>query len=381
LLPIPQKRGNRLPFSAVDAIAPAFEHTKRQLLQPFRFGQWVRLAFVGLLAGELSSGGGCNAPNMSNFNVPRQTGSEHLLPQGLAGIDPMVYAGLIAVLILAGLVLGIVLMYISSVMRFILFDSVLAKECHIRQNWTARQGHGWRYFLWKLLYTAVTLGALIVLIGIPAGIAFALGWLSQPKQHVMGLVLGGIVLFFAFAILLIATAVIYVLTKDFVVPQMALEGISAIEGWRRLWAMMNTEKSGYAGYVGMKIVLAIGAAIVLGIVGFILALIILLPVAGAAIAAVVAAKAAGVGWTVYTITMAVVAGCVLLVVFLFMTSLISVPAIVFFPAYSIYFFAARYPTLSSALYPPAPAAPQIAPSHSPPPYEPPPLPPMPEPTG
>jgi hypothetical protein len=318
---------------------------------------------------------------MPNFNVPRQTGSEHLLPQGLAGIDPMVYAGLIAVLIFAGLVLGIVLMYISSVMRFILFDSVLAKECHIRQNWTARQGHGWRYFLWKLLYTVVTLGALIVLIGIPAGIAFALGWLSQPKQHVIGLVLGGIVLFFAFAILLIATAVIYVLTKDFVVPQMALEGISAIEGWRRLWAMMNTEKSGYAGYVGMKIVLAIGAAIVLGIVGFILALIILLPAAGAAIAAVVAAKAAGVGWTVYTITMAVVAGCVLLAVFLFMTSLISVPATVFFPAYSIYFFAARYPALGSALYPPAPPAPPIAPLHSPPPHEPPPLPPAPEPTG
>ena len=221
-----------MPFSAVDAISPAFEHTKRQLLQPFRLGQWVRLAFVGLLAGELSSGGGCNTPNIPNFNVPRQPGSEHFLPHGLAGIDPMVYAGLIAVLIFAGLVLGIVLMYISSVMRFILFDSILAKECHIRQNWTARQGHGWRYFLWKLLYTAVTLGALIVLIGIPAGLAFALGWFSQPKQHVIGLVLGGIVLFFAFAILFIATAMIYVLTKDFVVPQMALEGISAIEGWR-----------------------------------------------------------------------------------------------------------------------------------------------------
>ena len=44
-----------MPISAVDAISPAFEHTKQQLFKPFRFGQWTRLAFVGLLAGELGS--------------------------------------------------------------------------------------------------------------------------------------------------------------------------------------------------------------------------------------------------------------------------------------------------------------------------------------
>jgi hypothetical protein len=78
-----------------------------------------------------------------------------------------------------------------------------------------------------------------------------------------------------------------------------------------------------------------------------------------------------------------VAGCALLAVFLFVTALISVPAIVFFPAYSIYFFAARYPALGAVLYPapPAPAAPQITASSSPPPQEPPPLPPAPEPAG
>lgn len=368
-----------MPLSAVDAISPAFEHTKRQLLQPFRFGQWIRLAFVGLLAGELSSGGGCNTPS-TNFHIPRHPGTGHFFAPGLAGVDPLLLAALIAVLLVAAFALGIVLMYISSVMRFILFDSVLAKECHIRQYWIARQQPGWRYFLWKVLFTLVTFGVLIVLIGIPAAFAFILGWFSQPKQHVAGLVLGGIVVFFAFAFVVVAIAVIYVLTKDFVVPQMALEDIGVIEGWQRLWVMMTAEKGGYAGYVGMKIVLALGAAILLGIIGFILALIILIPVAGVAIAAVIAAKSAGLGWTVYTITLAVLAGCGLLVVFLFMTAMISVPAIVFFPAYSIYFFAARYPALSAVLYPapPAMAAPLI-PSAAPPSNEPPPLPPASEP--
>jgi hypothetical protein len=367
-----------LPFSAVDAISPALEHTKRQLSQPFRFGQWIRLAFVGLLAGELSSGGGCNAP--ANFHMPRHPGTGHFLAPGLSGIDPLVYAALIAVVVVAAFVLGILLMYISSVMRFVLFDSVLAKECRIRQYWAARQGAGWRYFLWKLLYTLLTFAVFIVLLGIPAGLAFILGWFNQPKQHVFGLVLGGIVLFFAFATLVVVMAVILVLTKDFVIPQMALEEIGAIEGWQRLWTMMKAEKGGYAGYIGMKIVLAIGAAIVLGIVGFILALIILIPTAGVVFAAVVAAKSAGVGWTVYTITLAVVAGSALLAVFLFMTSMISVPAIVFFPAYSIYFFAPRYPRLGAIIYPAPPAPLPIAPVF-PPPYEPPPLPPTPDPIG
>jgi hypothetical protein len=370
-----------LPLSAVDSISPAIEHTKQQLLKPFRFGQWTRLAVVGLLAGELSSGG-CNIRGLSNLNIPQHPGgTRHFLAPGLADTNPALFAVLIAVLVVAAFVLGIVLMYVSSVMRFILFDSVLAKECHIRRGWSQRQGPGWRYFIWKLLYTVVTAGAMIVVVGIPLGFAFALGWLTQPKQHLVALVLGGIALFFVLAILFIVLGVIYVLTKDFVVPQMALENIGVMEGWSRLWTLMKAEKGGYAGYVGMKIVLAIGIAIILGMVGLILALIIFIPAAGVAVAAVLAGKAAGLGWTVSTITLAVVAGCVLLAVFLYVSALISVPAIVFFPAYSIYFFASRYPALSAVLYPAPPVAPQIPPAASPPPYEPPPLPPSPEPIG
>jgi hypothetical protein len=369
-----------LTFSAVDAIYPALEHTKKQLFKPFRFAQWARLAVVGLLAGELGSSGGCNS---HNFNLNQRPGAaHHFMDPGWSGIDPALLAGLIAVLVIAGLVLGIVLMYISSVMRFILFDSVMAKECHIREGWGRRQGPGLRYFLWKLIYLLVMLGGLTVLVGIPAGFAFAAGWLKEPKEHLVPLVLGGILVFFALMIFVLALAVIFVLTKDFVVPQMALEDIGVIEAWQRLWWMIKAEKGGYAGYIGMKIVMAIGAGIVVGIATLILGLIIVIPTALLSIVAIITGKTAGLTWNAYTITLAVVVGCVLLAGFLYLIALISVPVIVFFPAYSIYFFAARYPALSAALYPapPAPAAPQIQPGTSPP-YEPPPLPPTPSPAG
>jgi hypothetical protein len=370
-----------LPISAVDAIPLAFQHTKQQLFQPFRFWQWTKLAVVGLLAGELGSGGF----NGSNFRFPHQPGmSRHFIDPGWGGIDPALLGGLVAVLVITGLVFGIILMYISSVMRFILFDSVMAKECHIRDGWSRRQAPGWRYFLWKLLYLLITLGVLATLIGIPLAFAYGMGWLNQPKEHLLPLILGGVVLFFAFLFVLVILAVIFVLTKDFVIPQMAFEEIGAIEGWRRLWPMLQAEKGGFAAYIGMKILMAIGAGIMVGIATLILGLFIAIPTVALSILAVITGKTAGLTWNAYTITLAIVVGTILLAIFLYLISLISVPVIVFFPAYSIYFFAARYPALGAALYPaaPVPFAPPVPPGAVfPPPYEPPPLPPTPEPVG
>jgi hypothetical protein len=355
-----------LPISAVDTITLAFQHTKRQLLQPFRFWQWTRLAFVGLLAGEMGSGGGFNLPT----SFPRQTGSSrHFLEQGFPNIDPAILGGLIAVLVIAGLVFMIVLMYVSSVMRFILFDSVLTRECHIRQGWTRRQEPGWKYFLWQLGFTLATIAGLAILLGIPAGFAFGMGWFNPPREHLLPLVLGGIVVFLLLMLFFLTVAVVHVFTKDFVVPQMALEGIGAVEGWRRLWPLLQAEQGGYAVYMLMKIVLAIGAGIIIGIASAILILIVAIPAAGLGIIAVITGKTAGLTWNVYTITIAIVVGCIVLAIFFYLTSLIAVPAMVFFPAYGIYFFAARYRPLSLVLYPPPPL------------QEPPPIAPLPEPAG
>ncbi len=144
--------------------------------------------------------------------------------------------------------------------------------------------------------------------------------------------------------------------------------------------MIQAEMGGYAGYIGMKIVMAIGAGIVIGIATLILGLFIAIPTVGLSILAVLTGKSAGLTWNAYTITLAVVIGCVLLAIVLYLVALISVPVVVFFPAYSIYFFAARYPPLSAAIYP-APLAQPQSPPFAAPPYQPPPLPPSPAPAG
>ncbi|PYX44431.1 MAG: hypothetical protein DMG79_20825 [Acidobacteria bacterium] len=349
-----------MPISAIDTIALAVQHTKQQLFQPFRLWQWTRLALVGLLAGEIGSSGSFHFP--SNFNFPQTNGpSRHFMEQSFPKIDPAILGGLVAVLVIAGGIFLIVLMYISSVMRFILFDSIVTKECHIRQGWAHRQGPAWRYFLWQLGFMLAVIAAAVVFLGIPAGFAYSMGWFSQPGEHVLGLVLGGIVMLFVAFVFFVGIAVVHVLTKDFVVPQMALEGIGAIEGWRRLWKIMEAEKGGYAGYIGMKIVMAIGAGIMVAIATVILGLMIVIPSAALAIVAVLTGKSAGLTWNAFTITVMVVAACILFAIFMYLVALISVPVIVFFPAYSIYFFAPRYRALGLVVYPPPAAGPEEPP--------------------
>jgi len=354
-----------LPISAVDAINPALRHTKEQLLHPFRAAQWAKLAFVGFLAGELSSGG-CNG---SSFQTPGHPGGGQSLPLPHLN-NLLLYASLIAVLIVVAVVLWMVFLYVSSVMRFILFDSVIAKRCEIRRGWARRHGAGLRYFVWQLLFILAMFVGLTVLVGIPAAFALAAGWLKDPHRHMVALILGGMLLFFVVIGFILLSLVVHVLTKDFVVPEMALENISAFEGWRRLLPMLRSEKGSYAGYLGMKIVMALGAAVVVGIATVVVILILLIPAGGFGVVAVILGKTAGLTWNLYTITLAVVVGCIVLAVLLYVIALISVPAIVYFPAYSIYFFASRYPPLDALLRPP-PIAEPVPPLASPlPPPEP-----------
>ena len=368
-----------MPISAVDSISPAFEHTKQQLLKPFRWGQWSRLALVGFLAGEMSSGS-CSFNNFSGRTpTPRNSGQE-FLPTGFPHIDPAKlapYIGLIVVGAILFVILMFVFLYISSIFRFILFDSVVQKNCTIRAGWRKWRQPGRRFFLWQIVFQIVAGMSFVILIGIPVGIALLLGWIQQPRAHLIPLVLGGIFLFFVFLFFVLVAMVIHVMAKDFLVPIMGLEGLDFTDAWSRLLTMAKAEKGGYVFYMVMKAVLSVAAFIVFGIVALIIVLICAIPVGAAAAAVILVGKSAGLVWNAYTITLAVLVGMVALMVLLYLMSLILVPVIVFFPAYSIYFFASRYPALDALLHPTTPSAPPVAE----PPPELPPLPPTPEPIG
>jgi len=337
-----------MPLSAVDVISPAFERMKQHLFRPFRLSQWFRLAIVGFLAGEIGTGGGLSGQfpsSPSSQQGPVLNGTN--LPFG--GGLPLI--AVICVLVLLALGLGIAFIYVSSRMRFVLFDSVLAGECRIRDFWRRRGDVAFRYFVWQILFVLCIAIGMILLIGISIAFVYGMGWFSSPRDHLLPLVLGGILVGLVFLAIIFTVGVVQVLVKDFVVPQMAFDNIGVGEGWRRLWSMVKAEKGGYAGYIGMKIVLSFAAAVMLFIVAAIVILVLLIPVGGVSAVTILAGRAAGLTWNPLTIAIAIVVGGIVLIAFVLIAALISVPAIVFFPAYSIHFFAERYPPLHAVLYP------------------------------
>jgi len=370
-----------MPVSAVDCVQPAIEHTREQLFRPFQFGQWSRLALVGILSAELHSSG-CNVPTNFKWPHPRPSHLLATVPPPFDHLDPArlaEFAGLIITIVVLAIILGFILLYISSIFRFILFQSVLQKRCSIREGWRRWRRAGRRYFLWQIVLFIAQGLFLGVLLAVPLAIGAALAWFHNADQHIARTVLGVTVLLLIVLFWLLAAIVVQMLGKDFLVPVMALDDVDFADGWSILLSLLRPDAGAFAIYLLLKVALGIAAAILFGILAIVPVLIIIVP----AVLAVLAAHSAGVGWSATTISLAVVGGSVLFAFLIYFISFVCVPAIVFFPAYAIHFFAGRYPKLDAILHPapavnPAPAPlPEALPPESPP-EEPPPLPPNPE---
>jgi len=177
-------------------------------------------------------------------------------------------------------------------------------------------------------------------------------------------------------VFVLTAVVVQILAKDFLVPIMALEDLDFADGWHHLLAMIGPEKGRFAVYLLLKLVLSIAAGILFSIIAIIPVLLVVV----SGVVAVLAGRFAGMGWSVTTISLAIILGSSLFSLLMYLVALVCVPATVFFPAYAMYFLAARYPTLDALLHP-APPAPELPPvPESPPPIEAPPLAP-PEPIG
>jgi hypothetical protein len=384
-----------LPISAVDCVQPALQHTRSQLFTHFRLGQWSRLALVGILAAEIHVGG-CGFGNLGS-GIPH---TQHKVGDGIfrpstlfsrsSPLDwlphtaPRIsehiaqFVALIVVGIFVVMVLSFIFLYLNSLFRFILFDAVLQRECSIRAGWQKWRRAGGRFFLWQIVFQISVWIFFAVLVGVPLALSFAAGWATDIRHHIGRLIVGvifGAALLLAFVV---TAVVVQVMAKDFLVPIMALEGVDFADAWRRLLEVVRREQGRFAIYLLLKLVLSIAAGILFTIIAIVPALFVVLP----GVAMVLAGKAAGLGWNVSTISLAIILGTMLVLLLIYLIALVSVPATVFFPAFALYFFAARYPNLNLLLNPDPAPIPHLPPvPQIPPPFEAPPVPPSPEPIG
>jgi hypothetical protein len=136
-----------------------------------------------------------------------------------------------------------------------------------------------------------------------------------------------------------------------------------MEGWERLLAMMGAEKSAYAVYVLMKIVLAIGSGITFAIINLIVILVLLIPLGLLGLAGYFVGSGLGITWDLSTELLVGGIGLLAFAGILYVVGFVYAPGLVFFQSYTLEFFAPRYGPLGNKMFPPSPAAtPPISPS-------------------
>jgi len=327
------------------------QRARQQLFQPFRLSFWWRMAVVAFFAGEFASysfnvgsPGGSGGSGHSNkyflATPPDWVVFRHLLPWILVGAVALV-------------VLIFLFLYVHSVFRFILFDSVLTGRCSIRQSWSRRQNQGTRYFVWLIGYTLLMLLALFIVIGLPVLGLWRAGVFSNAGEHVALLVLTIFFLLMAFLALLLVSWVIGTVVKDLLIPIMALDDVSVGQAWRSYKPTLVQQKGSAAGYLGMKLLLAIGLGIVVGIVSFFVFLILLIPsvVFFLAMAGLMSSGRVGL---VVGILLTALGGVMLLALIFAISGILSVPLAVFFQSYALYYLGSRYQRLGELLWPAPP---------------------------
>jgi MFS family permease len=253
-----------------------------------------------------------------------------------------------ALLALAAFVVWI---YSDCVYRFVLLETVVTGQCRLRDGWRRWKVAGRRYFAWAMTFACGSFLLVGIIAGVPALLAYRAGWFANPEEH-LGLVIGwGILLVLVLIIVVASLAIIDMLGRDFLVPVMAFERVGPVDGWRKLFAIMDNEKLACFLYVLMKTALAMGAGVVFAIVNLMVVLILLIPLGLVGLIGYFIGQAAGFSWDLSAELLIAALGLFVLVAILYLIGFVYVPGLVFFQSYTLEFFASRYGPLGTKLQP------------------------------
>jgi len=347
------------PLSATDAIAPAWNHTRRLLLGPRNPRLFFKIAAVAFFA------------ELAHFGF---SGSSPIRNHGGGSHAPVVTAALVAIIVscvIVGIVIGLVFFYLSSRLQFTLFHIVLRSDTTVAPIWRRYAAATWRWMGLKILFFLAAI-ACIAPVAIPIVFYFIHAISLQSRgdhSHIISFILTMFAFIAFVALFVITIAIVTILLRDFAVPSMALEGTPLRETVRRVIALTRAETGQVALYVLLRVCLGIAGTFVSYLVLGVLALIVGAPLGGlgfglwATLHTAGAAARAGMisGWVLLSLALVTALGIGVICLFGYLFT--------FLQAYAIFFLGGRYPLMGELLVePPAPVIPAAQPQPWPLPY-------------
>lgn len=337
--PATAEESARAGVSPAEALSSAFDDVLRLLFTPFDGRRWIKLSILCLFLG---GGTPSAAFHWSLGSLPSDVGFRDALEQVRQYVGQHLWLVILATVL--SLTLGLILLYLRSVFRFMLVDSLLKQEVFLGPAWADTQSLGRSYFFWLLgaLVAVGTALAVVTVIAFPyLRAASPAGSRSWASSVALASLLAAVVL------VGLLGALVITLTDDLVVPVMYAERLPLLAAWRKLWKNLRADTASFMVYVLLRFVVsvAVGAAVLFflfpALLGFFSGAII----AGALV--VLALHLVGVVWVwnPFTIILATLVLLLLTGFLLVLLSAVGMPGQVFIQDFGMRFIAPRVPSL------------------------------------
>ena len=355
------------PVSAADAISPAFTRTRELLLQPFRPGRFFKIMIVAALAEVGCISAAVQTPLQVVMMFGQAMGKGQL-PRNAQPIMLIVPLILLLVFSTIWLVLG----YIFTRLRFVIFDFIVRRETSVGAAWRAHGRDSWRYFGLNLL---VLLALMILVLSFAA--PFLVGLLHSLESRDPARIMPHLLAIFAAAIAIsLLVQLADSILRDFFLPQMALEDAAIEHSAGGFFRLFQESPGEVILYLLLKFALTIAFGMALALIVILCAGIIALALLAVGFVLFHFLWTVGIAGRTVVISYGILAG--LGFVILYVAGLLAASGIngVFRTAYAAYFFGSRYFPLGSELDPQSSAisTPVVAETPLPPPFpEPPPV--------
>lgn len=339
-------------ISALDTISPAIKRTRDFLFRPFRLSTFLKLCLVAVITEGFSSSFNINFP-MSGGHSSHQTHFANTFPTLKPWLIPAIAGG-----VLLALVLGFLLLYLITRLRFAYFYCLIHNIREIRPGWRLYRAQAIRFF-WLNVVVGLCFLLLVAIISVPFAAGFWRLFHSTPAsgQPDTGMLLTLILPLFPIAFLLVlAFFATDIILRDFMLPHFALENATSGQAWTAAWTRIKSDKTAFFVYALLRLILPFAA-----IIGLIIALIIPGIIVTAAFVFIeLGIHSAFAGAPMLGLVLQVLVGIVAFCVALFVWLCVGGPLSTAVREYALLFYGTRYDRLGGILFPP-PEAPLISP--------------------
>ncbi|QLC49868.1 hypothetical protein HWN40_06205 [Methanolobus zinderi] len=336
----------------VDAVDRAFERTKKCLIEPFDFWKWMKLTIIVLLVGggmNFNTGGGNYSFDETDMPVSQDfpTGAENVFENIYDTVSMNALAYMVGAILLI-ILLALIFAYISSVMEFVLVESLVSNDVRFWEYSRSFLGKGFGLFLFRLL-----LGILYLLIIAIVALPFIYYLTGQTDASLESSMLANIVyLIFLLIFIFFVLGVIGGIIGSFVnlaIPVSLYAGSGIFGAFSMVVKKFRQDWKQIIIYWIGRIVLNIAVAIVVGIAVLIMsaiALLLFLVFDGAVYFVLSALTASD---TLVWIILAPVV-FIQLIIFVLAIAFVSMPARVFVKYHMLTFLQMWYPEIEVPIF-------------------------------